>query len=314
MSRRTSESNKAILLKWEREKQLVSEGNGTRDWTPEQQKDILDRGKAYDDNGKAFEGQHMRSAEMHPECQGNPDNIQFLTRAEHLEAHDGDWRNPTNWYFDPVTKEKLDFGDGPIIPCKTIELTESVVVPVIQEKAFSSVENRTAESVKEGPVKEESESVPPKTVPSLYTSEAHKALLASTPKPSQNESGFIRFSKKVARGIAKAGKTAGKFVIEHKGEIAIGLLTVAGVVTKVVDDASNSRSGENSSCGYSVTDDTSYGENTPSDDYSTQVERNYPDTHASPKEYTVSAHGQHYHTKDGVIWKEKEPYCVEKSN
>lgn len=122
MSRRTSESNKAILAAWNKEQELVREGKGTRDWTPEQQQDILDKGKAYDENARAFEGQHMKSAEKYPEYQGDPENIQFLTRAEHLEAHDGNWQNPTNWYFNPVTKEKVDFGDGPVIPCKVIQL------------------------------------------------------------------------------------------------------------------------------------------------------------------------------------------------
>lgn len=56
MSRRTSEANKAILAAWEKEQDLVREGKGTRDWTQEQQQDILDRGKAYDEDGKAFQG------------------------------------------------------------------------------------------------------------------------------------------------------------------------------------------------------------------------------------------------------------------
>ena len=99
------ERNKAIRQAWEKEHQLVQEGKGTRDWTKEQQQDILDpdKGKAYDDQGRAFEGQHMKSAAEYPEYQGNPDNIQFLTRDEHLEAHKGSWQNPTNWYYDPKT-------------------------------------------------------------------------------------------------------------------------------------------------------------------------------------------------------------------
>ena len=48
MSRRTAEASKAVALAWTNEQQRVKEGNGTRDWTPEQQKDILERGKAYD--------------------------------------------------------------------------------------------------------------------------------------------------------------------------------------------------------------------------------------------------------------------------
>lgn len=134
MSRRTSEANKAILVAWNKEQELVREGEGTRDWTPEQQQDILDKGKAYDENGRAFEGQHMKSAEKYPEYQGDPENIQFLTRAEHLEAHDGNWQNPTNWYFNPVTKEKLDFGDGSVIPCVIIQLTEPIVSIQLTQK------------------------------------------------------------------------------------------------------------------------------------------------------------------------------------
>lgn len=35
MSKRTSEANKAVRKAWENEYQLVLEGKGTRDWTPE---------------------------------------------------------------------------------------------------------------------------------------------------------------------------------------------------------------------------------------------------------------------------------------
>ena len=78
------ERNKAVREAWNKELELVQEGKGTREWTPEQQKDILEKGRAYDENGKAFEGQHMKSAEMYPEYLGEPGNIQFLTREEHL--------------------------------------------------------------------------------------------------------------------------------------------------------------------------------------------------------------------------------------
>ena len=50
MSRRTAESNKAILDAWIKEQELVKEGKGTRNWTSQQQQDILEIGKAYDDN------------------------------------------------------------------------------------------------------------------------------------------------------------------------------------------------------------------------------------------------------------------------
>lgn len=67
------ERNKAVREAWNKELELVQEGKGTREWTPEQQKDILEKGRAYDEKGKAFEGQHMKSAEMYPEYQGEPE-------------------------------------------------------------------------------------------------------------------------------------------------------------------------------------------------------------------------------------------------
>ena len=145
MSRRTAESNKAILAAWNKEQELVQKGKGTREWTPQQQQDILDKGKAYDEDGVAFQGQHMKSAEMYPEYQGDPGNIQFLTRAEHLEAHNGNWRNPTNWYFNPVTKEKFDFGDGPFIPCEIIQLQEPVVTVPNDDSSFK--EQKSEENI-----------------------------------------------------------------------------------------------------------------------------------------------------------------------
>ncbi len=130
------ERNKAIRLAWEREQKLVAEGKGTRDWSEDQQKDILDpdKGKAYDEKGRAFEGQHMKSAAEYPEYQGDPDNIQFLTREEHLEAHKGSWQNPTNWYYNPETKEFVDFGENKPIPCAAISLSEPVCSPAIESQ------------------------------------------------------------------------------------------------------------------------------------------------------------------------------------
>lgn len=128
MSRRTVEANKAIRLAWEREQELVREGRGTRDWTEEQQRDILDpdKGKAYDEDGKAFEGHHMKSAEAYPEYQGNSENIQFLSRTEHTLAHGG-WRKPTNGYYDYTTGMTYDFDEDGFTPCKIIELSNPII-------------------------------------------------------------------------------------------------------------------------------------------------------------------------------------------
>ena len=37
----------------------------------------------------------MKSVKGFPSLAGDPTNIQFLTRAEHLFAHGGNWRNIT---------------------------------------------------------------------------------------------------------------------------------------------------------------------------------------------------------------------------
>lgn len=144
MSRRTAEANKAIKLAWEREQDLVQNGKGTRDWTKEQQEDILnpDKGKAYDENGRAFEGQHMKSVAEHPEYQGNPDNIQFLTKEEHLDAHRGSWQNPTNWYYNPQTKEFIEFGENEIIPCQVIVLSDPIIGLHDKRSANQTISNK----------------------------------------------------------------------------------------------------------------------------------------------------------------------------
>ena len=215
MSRRTAESNKAILAAWNKEQELVQEGKGTREWTPQQQQDILEKGKAYDDNGKAFEGQHMKSAEMYPEYQGEPGNIQFLTRAEHLEAHDGNWQNPTNWYFNPVTKEKFDFGDGPFIPCEIIQLPEPI---------FSLTDDSTIQEI----VIEEKENFS-KAEDALKQSTETSRKTYSKPEPPKTHKVQIETPKKANKAFVKGLKSVGRFIVEHPVEsleiagLAIGL-------------------------------------------------------------------------------------------
>ena len=308
MSRRTSEANKAIAAAWENEKRRVSDGKGTRDWTQEQQQDILDRGKAYDENGKAFEGQHMRSAEMHPECQGDPDNIQFLTREEHLSAHGGDWRNPTNGYYDPVTRIMTDFGDGPIVPCKVIELSE----PVVMIEVVSEPQPENDPKPTQSEEKKSSGTDSPKATDEPKVKTVNQpAEPAHAAKKTSSVHGFF---KKVGNGIVKGAKVAGTFVVEHKEEIGAAAAIIAGGIIKAVSDSSsNSAHQNNSSRNYPSSDSSDYDSsyeysNSSGFDDSEVDERDYPETHASPKEHIVPGHGQHYHTKDGEIWKEKAPY------
>ena len=129
MSRRTSEASKAITAAWAKEKLLVDDGKGTRDWTPDQQTDIQNKGKAYDENGKAYQGHHMKSAEAYPEYQGDADNIQFLMASEHSAAHNnGNYSIPTNGCYAPITGITKDFGSNIYEPCKAIELSNPVTI------------------------------------------------------------------------------------------------------------------------------------------------------------------------------------------
>ena len=235
MSRRTAESNKAILAAWNKEQELVQEGKGTREWTPKQQQDIFEKGKAYDDDGVAFQGHHMKSAEMYPEYQGDPGYIQFLTRAEHLEAHNGNWRNPTNWYYNPVTKEKFDFGDGPFIPCEIIQLPEPIIFltddSTIQEIVVEEKENFSKD---EDALKQSTE-----TSRKTY----------SKPEPPKTHKAQIETPKKANNAFVKGLKSVGKFIVEHPVEsLEIAGLAIGGVV-KAVSSAKGRGSGSMHSTG-----------------------------------------------------------------
>ncbi|MCI9130481.1 hypothetical protein [Thomasclavelia cocleata] len=298
MSRRTAESNKAILAAWNKEQELVQEGKGTREWTPKQQQDILEKGKAYDDDGVAFQGQHMKSAEMYPEYQGDPGNIQFLTRAEHLEAHNGNWRNPTNWYFNPVTKEKLDFGDGPFIPCEVIHLPELIMKPSItveqkEETITKPIEKVETEEILK--IKPEAETVTIKLVNTTKSDIKQAGGFGNTVK--KGFKAVVDFSNRhpVLTGIVKAVGVA-------------GLAATADAVA----NGGRSNSGNGSSDDYSYTpsrsgsgsfNDYCDGDEVVTVDTYNSVER------SSPEEHMVKGHGQHYHYKDGSVrWKEKDPY------
>jgi len=105
MSNITYERRKAVDLAWKNEKGRVLDGKGTRDWSQKEQREIIARGKA-----KGYQGHHMKSVDGHNSKAGEPDNIQFLTRREHLNAHKGNYRNNTNGYYDPKSQKMNEFG------------------------------------------------------------------------------------------------------------------------------------------------------------------------------------------------------------
>lgn len=304
------ERNKAIRLAWEREQELVSEGKGTRNWTEVQQKDILDpdKGKAYDDNGRAFEGQHMKSAAEYPEYQGDPDNIQFLTRDEHLETHKGSWQNATNWYYNPETKEFVDFGENKPTPCEIIRLSDPIAIqmdsPMVEQDDVESARERQASSE----TSDNPDSIPTKN-------ETRESSPSRAPKVKPHISGTQRNGVRKAIDAIKmsVGKVA-KWTWNHKGKIIAGAVTLGKIGLDIADAVSRSNSGNSGNGGYQPTSDafrsfSDKGEipsSSGDDVIPGDQDESEKGTHASPREHMVKPHGQHY-GKDKV-WKEKAAY------
>lgn len=275
------ERNKAIRLAWEREQKLVAAGKGTRDWSQEQQKDILDpdKGKAYDENGRAFEGQHMKSAVEYPEYQGNPDNIQFLTRAEHLEAHKGSWQNPTNWYYNPETKEFVDFRESEPIPCAAIYLSEPVCSPVIDSQ-------NNGNDLRE-PSKAEAESTecvrPSRQEDVAHHSETKSPSKTAVVPPEVHES----FGDKVLHVVdAVRG-------FSERHPILTGIVKWCTAVTIAIVVVANNSAGRGSSSGDDGSDSLDL-----LDDYSdSSGSRDYPNERSSPREHDVSGYDRQQNGK-----------------
>lgn len=309
MSRRTAAADKAIRLAWEQERKLVAQGKGTRDWTEEQQKDILDptKGKAYDDNGRAFEGQHMKSAEKYPEYQGDPDNIQFLTREEHLEAHRGNWQNPTNWYYDPVTKERTDFGKGEYIRCKEIELSnpiEKLINKTNSEVNDLRLNNSQRQENVHNKVSDKSQADSSSKAQGANAVKTPKVKI-KLPKGKNGVNKIINFCQKNPKII----KDVAPFVV-----FAVTLAAKIGIKYLENSESSNgSSSGLNSNGNNNRTnsseiefdnDEGHLDSENNTDDIGLGLNGEDPGTKGTPKRpHTRSGHPHHYRTKDGLIEK-----------
>jgi GHH signature containing HNH/Endo VII superfamily nuclease toxin len=78
---------------WEQEKVRVMNGNPTRNWTPEQTKDILN-GNIPKHNGKPIIGHHAYSASKYPQLADKGEIIYPVTFREHLYRwHGGNYRD-----------------------------------------------------------------------------------------------------------------------------------------------------------------------------------------------------------------------------
>ncbi len=122
---------------WEKERERVLCGKGTRDWTIAQQEELI-RTK----HVTGFEGQHMLSAKKYPQFMADPDNIQFVTYAEHLHGcHRGDWKNPSSGWLDPNTGEMVPIVGDRVVPPPEIELTNKINPNNIADLILSGVKS-----------------------------------------------------------------------------------------------------------------------------------------------------------------------------
>lgn len=298
MSRRTADASKAIRLAWEKEQQRVLEGEGTRDWTKKQQQDIIDRGKAYDEDGKAFEGQHMKSAAEYPEYQGEPDNIQFLTHQEHFEAHRENWQNPTNWYYAPVNKLFHDFGDGKYIPCEVIKLSAPICTDssAVLNENNSTLEKKTVESEPEIADGIKAETINTENKNLAVKSDSPRA--DSAPIANQSEPFIIRGFHKVTDGWRnfRTNHPILSSIIVEGTKVAAGAALSCGV-SKVVG---GSHSGDHSTVS-SINRPTAntYGTSKAAETIASAISDSLEHgTHASPIEHTVSGYTRHWNGKE----------------
>lgn len=128
---------RAVRQAWNEEKVRVANGEGTRNWTKEEQKELLETGRV-----EGYEGHHMKSAKAFPEQAGNPENIQFLTEEEHLYgAHQGNYHNQTNGYYNPETGTMSEFSGNELIQPRVTLDDPYIKLEELKYGDFSSYDN-----------------------------------------------------------------------------------------------------------------------------------------------------------------------------
>ena len=134
----TSARQNAVRNAWKMEAARVANGEGTRQWTVAEQKELLETGEV-----KGYQGHHMKSVSEYPEFAGDPENIQFLTNDEHLLlAHNGSYHNATNGYLNPKTGQMEDFRDNDLPRAPVSQLNETYIdLGAIHAEAMKGEQN-----------------------------------------------------------------------------------------------------------------------------------------------------------------------------
>ncbi len=233
---------RGIDLAWERERAYVQMGLGTRDWTPEQQKELIETHRV-----SGYYAHHMSSVSIDPQNASNPDNIQFLTFDEHLAAHDGSFKtNPTHGRYDPETGKTHTFEDGKIEAVEAKGLSEPI----------SDIRN-TEGMMTDAAIWEYSEAVDAhcrraerKVMKSEHLTDKQKeeTIAAMRENAENNKTSFIENMEKgtLTEEAKEAPEKAGDSVSESKGEAAG---TAAESKGEAAGASSSGGSEENSSGG-----------------------------------------------------------------
>lgn len=118
--------SQGVARAWNRERELVRSGRGTREWSVSEQKQLLDTGRV-----QGYQGHHMMSVSKYPEHADNPKNIQFLdTRKgnnEHLKAHKNDYREASEGRYNVKTGKIRPMKDGKVRAMNAYELKDKAV-------------------------------------------------------------------------------------------------------------------------------------------------------------------------------------------
>lgn len=115
------ERTKAVRAAWRHEETLVQDGKGTRQWTVEQQKELLEKHRVV-----GYDGHHMKSVSEYPEYAGDYRNIQFLEHEkEHINgAHQGSTWTQTNGYWNYETRAMEEFNGNELREAPIQDLNE----------------------------------------------------------------------------------------------------------------------------------------------------------------------------------------------
>lgn len=187
---------------------------------------------------------------------------------------------------------------GEMIPCKIIELTDSISKAKISDvdKRCNALEvsQKAEKNERATPIKEDVNSSPSRREQNLVVVE----------NISQERNPIVKSTKK-ENIIIKGLRNVGEFVVEHPVEFLELGLAITGVVKEVSAHKSKRHCERNINSTNSNTNSVSPARSDIVTQVSDIVEKA---KRSSPNEHTVASHKQHYHTKNGLILKEKNAY------